>query len=71
MTLSSPPTWTVVFCPVSTYHLTADEANVKGMLQNRIFFENPDVTVHVGGEDNVTLDLYTLEQIGERWEPKD
>ena len=62
---------TVVFCPVSTYHLTADGANVLGMPQNFVFFRNPDVTVHFGGEDNVTLDLYTLEQIGERWEPKD
>jgi hypothetical protein len=62
---------TVVFCPVSTYHLTADGANVTGMPQNFIFFRNPEVTVHVGGEDNVTLDLYTLEQIGKRWEPKE
>lgn len=61
----------VVFCPVSTYHLTSDDANVMGMPQNALFFYNPEVTVHVGGEDNVTLDLYTLEQIGERWEPKD
>ena len=61
---------TVAFCPVSTYHLTADGANVLGMPQNFVFFRNPDVTVHFGGEDNVTLDLYTLEQIGERWEPK-
>jgi hypothetical protein len=41
------------------------------MPQNFIFFRNPEVTVHVGGEDNVTLDLYTLEQIGKRWEPKE
>ena len=61
---------TVVFCPVSTHDLTSPDANVKGMLQNALFFYNPEVTVHVGGEDNVTLDLYTLEQIGERWEPR-
>jgi hypothetical protein len=42
-----------------------------GMPQNALFFYNPEVTVHVGGEDNVTLDLYTLEQIGKRWEPKE
>jgi hypothetical protein len=41
------------------------------MPQNFIFFRNPDVDVYFGGEDNVTLNLYTLEQIGERWEPKD
>lgn len=62
---------TVVFCPVSTHDLTSSDANVMGMPQNALFFYNPEVTVHVGGEDNVTLDLYTLEQIGERWEPKD
>ena len=61
---------TVVFCPVSTHDLTSDDANVMGMPQNALFFYNPEVTVHVGAEDNVTLDLYTLEQIGERWEPK-
>ena len=60
---------TVVFCPVSTHDLTSPDANVMGMLQNALFFYNPEVTVHVGAEDNVTLDLYTLEQIGERWEP--
>ena len=62
---------TVVFCPVSTHDLTSSDANVMGMPQNALFFYNPEVTVHVGGEDNVTLDLYTLEQIGERWEPKE
>ena len=61
---------TVVFCPVSTHDLTSSDANVMGMPQNALFFYNPEVTVHVGGEDNVTLDLYTLEQIGERWEPR-
>lgn len=61
---------TVVFCPVSTHDLTSSDANVMGMPQNALFFYNPEVTVHVGAEDNVTLDLYTLEQIGERWEPK-
>ena len=60
----------VVFCPVSTHDLTSSDANVMGMPQNALFFYNPEVTVHVGGEDNVTLDLYTLEQIGKRWEPK-
>ena len=60
----------MVFCPVSTHDLTSPDANVMGMLQNALFFYNPEVTVHVGGEDNVTLDLYTLEQIGERWEPR-
>ncbi|MBR2613447.1 MAG: MBL fold metallo-hydrolase, partial [Clostridia bacterium] len=62
---------TVVFCPVSTHDLTSSDANVMGMPQNALFFYNPEVTVHVGAEDNVTLDLYTLEQIGERWEPKE
>lgn len=61
---------TVVFCPVSTHDLTSNDANVMGMPQNALFFYNDNVTVHVGGEDNVTLDLFTLEQIGERWEPK-
>ena len=61
---------TVVFCPVSTHDLTSEDANVMGMKQNALFFYNDEVTVHVGGEDNVTLDLYTLEQIGERWEPR-
>jgi ribonuclease BN (tRNA processing enzyme) len=60
----------VVFCPVSTHDLTSSDANVMGMPQNALFFYSPEVTVHVGGEDNVTLDLYTLEQIGKRWEPK-
>ena len=62
---------TVVFCPVSTNDRTSKDANVEGMPQNFIFFRNPDVDVYFGGEDNVTLNLYTLEQIGERWEPKD
>lgn len=60
---------TMVFCPVSTYHYNGGSANVKKMPQNALFIDNPDVDLHIGGEDNVTLDLYTYEQIGERWEP--
>lgn len=60
---------TMVFCPVSTNHFNGGGANVKFMPQNALFIDNPNVALHVGGEDNVTLDLYTYEQIGERWEP--